>query len=393
MPTPLNKLEASADEHSPLQADEAPSKLEDGIGLCLSGGGFRAMIFHLGALIRLNELGLLEKINRFSSVSGGSITNAWLGLQWYTLKSDHFSKESLLENVVEPICSLADHTIDYSAVGWGVINPWSDISEEVANAYDDKLFASKSLQDLPDEPRFVINATNVKTGSIWRFSKPYMADYRIGMIMKPDLPIATAVAGSSAFPPFLSPLRIPLDGFKFKPGIPQKTSPTLKHLRTDAVLTDGGVYDNLGLETVYKRYKTVLISDGGQNMADDLNPKDDWARHSRRLIDLLQHQVCSLRRRIVIEDFLNPEDPHQGAYWGIHTDIANYKLSNALKCDFGKTTDLARIDTRLGKLKPIIRQRLMNWGYAVCDAAIRKHLPDPSYKKPSDFPFPQAGLG
>lgn len=39
-------------------------KLEDGIGLCLSGGGFRAMLFHLGAFIRLNELGLLRKLDR-----------------------------------------------------------------------------------------------------------------------------------------------------------------------------------------------------------------------------------------------------------------------------------------------------------------------------------------
>lgn len=299
----------------------------------------------------------------------------------------------MLENVVKPICDFADHTIDYTAVAWGALNPWSDISDEVACSYDKLLFQGKSLQDLPDKPRFVFNATNVKTGSVWRFSKPYMADYRVGMILMPDIPVATAVAASSAFPPFLSPLRLPLDRFRFKPGVPSKLTSTVKQLRTNAVLTDGGGYDNLGLETVYKRYKTVLISDGGQNMAVDLNPKDDWARHSRRLIDLLQHQVCGLRRRVVIEDFLNPDDPHQGAYWGIHTDITNYKLSNALKCDIGKTTDLARIDTRLGKLKPIIRQRLMNWGYAVCDAAIRKHLPDPAYKKPSGFPFPQIGLG
>lgn len=47
---------------------------EQGIGLCLSGGGYRAMIFHLGALIRLNESGYLFQLKRISSVSGGSIT-------------------------------------------------------------------------------------------------------------------------------------------------------------------------------------------------------------------------------------------------------------------------------------------------------------------------------
>src|ERR1035437_6460162 len=51
----------------------------EGIGLCLSGGGYRAMLFHLGALWRLNELGYLPKLNRISSVSGGSITAGVLG--------------------------------------------------------------------------------------------------------------------------------------------------------------------------------------------------------------------------------------------------------------------------------------------------------------------------
>lgn len=46
-------------------------KLEEGICLCLSGGGFRAMIFHLGSLIPLNDVCLLPTIDRVSSVSGG----------------------------------------------------------------------------------------------------------------------------------------------------------------------------------------------------------------------------------------------------------------------------------------------------------------------------------
>jgi hypothetical protein len=43
-----------------------------GMALCLSGGGYRAMVFHLGSLWRLNEAGLLKKLSRISSVSGGS---------------------------------------------------------------------------------------------------------------------------------------------------------------------------------------------------------------------------------------------------------------------------------------------------------------------------------
>lgn len=59
---------------------------DHGLGLCLSGGGYRAMLFHLGALLRLNEAGLLARVDRVSSVSGGSITAATLGLRWTELE-------------------------------------------------------------------------------------------------------------------------------------------------------------------------------------------------------------------------------------------------------------------------------------------------------------------
>ena len=61
-------------------------KLEEGIALALSGGGFRAMVFHLGALLRINEVGLLAKLTRVSSVSGGSITAAALAMSWKELQ-------------------------------------------------------------------------------------------------------------------------------------------------------------------------------------------------------------------------------------------------------------------------------------------------------------------
>ena len=65
-----------------------PRRPQPGIALCLSGGGYRAMVFHLGALWRLNELGYLRKLDRVSSVSGGSITAGLLGLKWSRLEFD-----------------------------------------------------------------------------------------------------------------------------------------------------------------------------------------------------------------------------------------------------------------------------------------------------------------
>src|SRR5437899_9362763 len=86
---------------------------EVGIALCLSGGGYRAMLFHLGALWRLNELGYLRKLARISSVSGGSITAGVLGFKWSKLA---FASNGVAQNftpeVVDPIRALAGKTID-----------------------------------------------------------------------------------------------------------------------------------------------------------------------------------------------------------------------------------------------------------------------------------------
>jgi hypothetical protein len=81
-------------------------------------------------------------------------------------------------------------------------------SAPIARAYDRHLFngGTPTLQDLPDRPRFVINATNQQSGAVWRFSKPYMRDWRVGEVARPRLAVSLAVETSSAFPRFLSPL-------------------------------------------------------------------------------------------------------------------------------------------------------------------------------------------
>src|SRR5439155_18081808 len=62
-----------------------PNQERAGWALCLSGGGFRAALFHMGALRRLNELGLLSKMRTISSVSGGSVANGLLARLWTKL--------------------------------------------------------------------------------------------------------------------------------------------------------------------------------------------------------------------------------------------------------------------------------------------------------------------
>ena len=73
-----------------IPGDDPSAEPDQGVGLCLSGGGYGAMLFHLGALWRLNELGYLDpaKLKRVSSVSGGSITSGVLAMNWAKLGLD-----------------------------------------------------------------------------------------------------------------------------------------------------------------------------------------------------------------------------------------------------------------------------------------------------------------
>jgi len=383
MPNDPNRVSEAA---SPVRDIEA-SAPQEGIGLCLSGGGYRAMVFHIGALWRLNEAGYLVKLDRISSVSGGSITAGVLGLHWNRLQFDASGvAQRFNEEVVAPLRDLAGRTLDAKAVVGGILLPGT-IAEYIASAYDKHLFKGADLQALPDKPRFVINATNVQSGALWRFSKPYMADYRVGQLDKPTTQLAMAVGASSAFPPFLSPatMELPRGAVKEVAGVDLHREP----FTTQVVLTDGGVYDNLGLETVWKKYKTVLVSDAGGKMQPEPEPHQDWVQHMVRVLDVIDNQVRSLRKRQVIDAYEAGE--RRGGYWGIRTNIVDYKLPGAMPCPFDRTTELANTPTRLQRMESALQERLINWGYAVCDAALRKHV-DPNIKAPRGFPYPGSGI-
>jgi NTE family protein len=155
------------------------------------------------------------------------------------------------------------------------------------------------------------------------------------------------------------------------------------------VLCDGGVYDNLGLETAWKEYQTILVSDGGGATPDDPDPHKDWVQHAVRILALIDNQVGSLRKRWLIGSFQSQQ--RAGTYWGIRTNIADYNLPNAMDCPFDKTMELASTPTRLKAMGTMLKQGLVNWGYAVCDAALRAHV-DPKIPAPANFPYPAAAF-
>jgi len=386
-----------------IEPDRAnPQPPKPGLALCLSGGGYRAMLFHLGALKRLHEIGCLAQLKRISSVSGGSITAGVLAMNWTRLCPPS-GQASAFDNVVTaPIRKLAGITVDGWSIVGGLALPGS-INDKVTAAYRKHLFGTRTLRDIPADtegPRFIFNATNVQTGALMRFSRPYVADYRVGSLRNPAIELAVAVAASSAFPPFLSPAHLSFEESDWvkEEGNDLHRAP----YTTDVILTDGGVYDNLGLETAWKSYATVLVADGGGHMAPEPSPSHDWARHSKRVLDLIDNQVRSLRKRQLLDSYqLPPTDQHHrdGTYWGIRTDVADYGLApianypfTSETCPHERTLVLANVDTRLKALDDLTQDRLVNWGYAVCDVAMRRHVND-KLPLPSGFPYPNAGIG
>jgi NTE family protein len=368
---------------APIVGEDDDHAPEDRIGIALSGGGYRAMLFHAGAILRLYECGLLMQAARISSVSGGSILSAKLALEWPGLTD----RDALFARVIDPIRRMADTSIDIGAVVAAPFVP-GGAGDRIAAAYDRHLFHGATLQDLPETPTFVINATNVETGSLFRFSRRRARDWRVGEIANPRFPLAQVAAASSAFPPVLSPLVLetrPADFSIVEPGV----APAFLH---DIALTDGGVYDNLGLETVFKRCRTLLVSNGGGALDPDPSPAGDWVRHTRRVLDIIHNQVSSVRVRQLVEllkaDAANPLH-RRGAYWGIGGDVASHGLDDALPAPVARTRELAETPTRLKRIDARWQERLINWGYAACDTAVRRWFPaDGGYAAPA---YPYAG--
>ncbi len=388
-PEIIEPVSPSETKNATADAKPKVDEPEEGIALCLSGGGYRAMLFHAGTLWRLNEMALLPKLKRISSVSGGSITAGVLAMKWNDLNFQNDVAQNFEKEIIKPIKSLASRTIDVSSVLTGSL--WfGTVGDKVADSYEKYLYGDKTLQDMPDEPRFVINATNVQSGVLWRFMKPYMRDWRVGEVKNPKVKLATAVAASSAFPPVLSPVELNLDPDDFTPN--SGTDLQDDSYRTQVVLTDGGVYDNLGLETAWKRYKTILVSDAGGGFSAEADPEGDWVRHSVRVLFLIDNQVRSLRHRQLIESY--KAGIRNGAFWDIgHNLKETFDLDDALPCPFEKTHTLANITTRLKKLDKNLQNKLINWGYAIADASIRKYTNLASTSPTPEFPFSNEGVG
>lgn len=291
------------------------------IALALSGGGIRAAVFHLGVLLRLAVDGRLDDVTQVSTVSGGSLVTAAVicaaGKQWP-------ASGTYVSEIYPQLRTLLTTSDLFSlrAVGWcGLLHHHSalltDRARILANLLTDRWKIRGDLADLPDTPSWSINATCIETGKNWRFSKREMGDWKFGHHYRPPFTIAEAAAASAAVPYAIGALHLTLPNSGWYRTDPATRAPieATQPATTSIRLWDGGAYENLGLEAIYKPGRSgdgsdfLICSDASGPLAAPRSPfallKGQLA--SPRLFDISSDQIRSLRSRMLVQSITTGE--------------------------------------------------------------------------------------
>lgn len=377
---------APADSRSAgeTRAKYLPAKARHGLALCLSGGGFRAALFHLGAVRRLNELGILARVDEISAVSGGSIFAAHLAdrLRPWPLPGEIVSDWE--ERIAVPFRAFVSQDLRSgpAILEWLGESVWPGLgmgSGELAEQYAERLTGMR-LVELPERPRFVFCATDVVFGVNWVSERTRVGDYQAGyMPPSDDWTVARAVAASSCFPPVFNPL--PLDiqpeeltGGKVPPGKARD------ECIADLALSDGGLYDNLGLEPVWRHAATLLVSDGGATF--DHQPVRGLLKRLFRYNAVQGNQVGALRKRWLISNYI--EGVLRGTYWGIGSPASNYGLGDWTGYSKPLVEDvISEVRTDIDAFSGGEIAVLENHGYMTAAVAFRRHAPELSEGHPA----------
>jgi NTE family protein len=352
-----------------------PAEKREGTALCMSGGGYRAALFHLGALRRLNELGVLSTIDTFTSVSGGSIIAAQLATFLAGAKVTAGKPiDGFDAGVAEPMRAFAGRDVRTGAAlarlhprNW--LTPGAQ-SEALAAAYAQGPAPGK-LADLPERPRFVFLASDMRFRDQWVFDTGLrrVGSSAAGHQPLGDWTLAQAVAASSCVPGAFSVVRTRQEPSALTGG--SYAEPDRDRLVREIDLSDGGMFDNLGLEPVWRDHRTVLVSDAAPSFKPD--PDVGWLWSALRQGVILLEQATEVRKRWLVASFIQGQ--LEGAYWGIASRPASYELepdppaySYALIRDF-----IAPVRIDLDVFMPGEIGVLENHGYLMTDIALRKH--------------------
>lgn len=277
------------------------------IGLALSGGGSRAIAFHLGCLRALHDRGILDKVAVLSGVSGGGVIAALYaysdepfeafacrveaalagGMVWGIARETFLSFELpkiLVATVLAGAAAILAWTLQL--IGWLLclvkVQPkcLGTIAEQILDfaprfasfttAFERHLvrryFGDRRMDAVGrGELSVVINAAELRTETAFRYGSVESGCWRFGKLTETPR-VATAVAASAAFPAFLPALDHYLTFTKG--GVEAKHR---------VIITDGGVYDNLGVSCMLpgrsSEFSTnafpmdfIIACDAGQGM-------------------------------------------------------------------------------------------------------------------------------
>src|SRR5262245_1396997 len=245
------------------------------VGLALSGGGFRAAAFHLGVFRKLDSMGLLWKIDLLTCVSGGSIAGAFIAANW--------GQPDTLDRLEK---YLRTKSVAVSSIVGGILDPFSSRLDKLAESYDRDLFGGVTLDGLANGPRLYLNSTNLATGNLFFFvaggGKPSeMGEHELGVTPAGAFPVCKAAAASSAFPPIFPPLR--LDASIYRPADVEYVT-----------LTDGGLYDNLGVNPILRERNALdyaIVSGGGKPFEIYQQPTESGTLIVIQSVNILMEQV------------------------------------------------------------------------------------------------------
>lgn len=309
------------------------------IGISMSGGGIRATVFHLGVLKWLAENNLLENVSRISTVSGASLCAGLV----FSHNCGKWPTSAAYINTVLPRIQqvLLQKDIQKIALQQLALSPWwwNKKVNLMAKMMNKHWGVSGKIAELDENPKWYINCTTYETGKRFRFTQANMGDYQLGYVTKPDIPVADAICSSAGFPVLIGPYKMDIAQYIWAPSAYSKGQ--FQKPERYIHLWDGGVYDNLGLESVFKPDNGGTLSDGvdylivsnaSGGLGHEKRTSELSGKNLKRLLDISMDQVSALRNRSVMDYIKRTGD---GMYLNIGNSAAfiaeSAGVSSALK--------------------------------------------------------------
>jgi len=356
------------------------------IGMALSGGGIRAMLFHLGLFKWLAENNLMEKVKRISTVSGASLCVGMIyahnNLGWPT-------SQQFLDVVLPSIEKALQVDLQRTSISKLIVSPtyWSKRVNVISKVLESSWGVHGRLSQLTGDTMWYINCTTFETGKRFRFCRENMGDYTIGYVEKPNIPLADVMAASAGFPVLIGPYMLKTSEYNWTPSKYSEDNFQLSKNHS-LHLWDGGIYDNLGLESVFKLNKGgalsegldfLIISNASASIGLQNRNKRLSVQNMKRLLDISMDQVVSLRSRAVMA-FI--KETGQGMYVkignsaekiavasGCSEDLREHLIKQCLPTE--QAINTMHYKTTLSKPDDSDIQMLLRHGYEVTNCTYR----------------------